>query len=130
MVESVILNTKLYWACSIDIPPLAFARLSENLVPLYPRDQLVAIAMAEMHVCLTTGEMGREESGISSHHLHISPIEPMRQGKVRQFSKGTGCDNSPPPSPYTCPPPLRGKTPVILKEISAPLKLILLEELS
>lgn len=116
--------------CAAHIPSLTLARLSENLVPLNPTDRPVAIAMAEMHVCLTTGEMGKEESGISSHHLHISPLEPMRRSKVRQYSKGTGCDNSPPPSPYTCPPPLRGKTPIILKEISPPFKLILHEELS
>lgn len=35
---------------------------------LHPTDQLVAMAMGEMYVCLSTGEMGREESDISSGH--------------------------------------------------------------
>lgn len=43
----------------------------------------------------------------------------MRRGKVR-----AGCDNSPPPPFLPTPaPPLRGKTQVILKEISSLLSL-------
>lgn len=114
MVKTLLCIQNHYLTCAADIPLWALARFSENWVPSRPRDQAVAIAMAEMHVWITTGEMGREESGISSHHLHTSSLEPMRRGKVRQNSKGTGCDNSPPTSPYTCPPPLsktRAKPP-------------------
>lgn len=35
----------------------------------------------------------------------------MRRGKVQDYSKGTGCDNRPPPSPLHFQPPLWGKTP-------------------
>lgn len=79
--QSLFMHLKVQYTCMVpcvvETPVWAvlmlFARgfwqtWSPHHSPSRHKEQAVAIVMGEMHVCRTRGEMGREESGISSHH--------------------------------------------------------------